>query len=117
MDTLDKITQESLDRYFSVLEQTGYVNNNHVNNLILLSFLSDFLNQFQGYITEADYNKIDQIINCLSGKSCMIPYREYIAQNKPLTGYILNIPFRLTQDTIVRQTEIELREVPRLVNQ
>ena len=47
-----------------------------INQLILLQFLSDFLNGYQEYITEEDYNLINNIITCLTN-NCLIPYRHF----------------------------------------
>lgn len=118
MEYLDKIVQESLDRYFTVLEKTGYVKEEDVDRLQFLIYLQEFLNEYQYYITEEDYNIIDNIVNCLAGRSCLIPYREYMELSRPLMGYVYNIPIKITEvplESKIRHTEVE--EALRLVNQ
>ncbi len=118
MEYLDKVLQESLDRYFTVLEKTGYIKEEDVDRLQFLIYLQEFLNEYQYYITEEDYNIIDNIINCLAGKSCLIPYREYIELSRPLVGYINSTPVKITEvslDSKLRYTETD--KTVRLVNQ
>ena len=39
MEYLDKMLMEALNRYFTVLEKTGYINDADTDRIILLSYL------------------------------------------------------------------------------
>lgn len=114
MGELDNIAYEAINRYFTVLEKTGYVNNTDVNKLLLLQFLQEFVHEYQGYITEKDYNLINDIIVCLSGSSCLIPFQQYKQLSVPIETFIYSIPVRITEGRTIRHTE---KEGLRLVNQ
>ena len=115
MEELDKLVADSLDRYFTVLGSIGYVSETNTNKLILLQFLQEFLQEYQGYITEADYAKIEFILQCLAGNSCLIPFKEYMLISQPIESRIYSIPVRITEDSILRHVEVD--GGLRLVNQ
>lgn len=115
MEDINEITYNALDRYFTVLQHTGYVPQRDVNKLLLLQFIQEMLDQYSDYITADDYNIIARIVQCLSDSSCLIPYIEYKQNTFPITGYVRRIPIRITEDYIIRHTEIE--DNMRLVNQ
>lgn len=115
MEELDKLVADSLDRYFTVLGSIGYVSETNTNKLILLQFLQEFLQEYQGYITEADYTKIESILQCLAGSSCLIPFKEYMLISQPVESRIYSAPVRITEDSILRHVEVD--GDLRLVNQ
>ena len=118
MEELDNLVSESLNRYFTVLESLGQISNADTNKLILLSFIQEFLGEYQGYITEEDYRVIDSIIQCLAGTSCLIPYGQYQQLSTPVTGYTFNIPYRVNvQSDGQHLRAIEYKNGLRLVNQ
>lgn len=104
MEELDKLVSDALNRYFTVLESTGYISDVDTDKLILLQFLYGFIQEYQYYITEADYNKIASILQCLAGSSCLVPYYEYKALSQPVTTYTLNVPLRATEEMKSRQS-------------
>ena len=73
-------------------------------------FLNDFLNGFQGYITENDYDKIMSIVTCLTNSSCLMPYRQFKESTPVNPNYLINAPIRITEETNynsdIRITEI-----------
>ena len=113
MEDLNKLILEALDRYFNVLEKVGYSSDD--NKLLLLLFLGEFLEQYKYYITEQDYTTIGKIIQCLSSSSCLVPFMEYQQMSIPLTGYVRNIPIRITEYDNIRTTQPDISL--RLVNQ
>lgn len=115
MEELNKLVVDSLDRYFTVLGSLGYVSDTNTNKLILLQFLQEFLQEYQGYITEADYTKIASILQCLASGSCLIPFKEYQLISEPITTYIYGVPVRITQESVLRHLEAD--GDLRLVNQ
>lgn len=101
----------SISKYFTTLTHTGYKSDKEVSQLLVLSFIEDFLSgPFSLYVSEEDYKAIDKMLYCIYG-SCMIPYPDYkIGVELPI-----NIGFneyRDTEDDILRNTELgELRVV------
>lgn len=72
----------SLKKYFTTLENTGYISNNKVNKLVAYSAINDILNtDFQGWITEKDYKIINRALYCLYGSNCLIPFPDYYSKN------------------------------------
>ena len=115
MEELNKLVADSLERYFTVLGSVGYVSEANTNKLILLQFIQEFLQEFQEYIAEEDYTKIESILQCLAGSSCLIPFKEYMLISQSNQGYIYNIPVRITQCRVLRHVEDDGNL--RLVNQ
>ena len=76
-DSLIKFTNESLIRYFTALSQFGYKSYCDIGKLLALIFLQEYLQKYQEYITEADYNEVSKAMECLYGTSCLIPYQYY----------------------------------------
>ena len=115
MEELNKLVADSLERYFTILGSVGYVSDTNTNKLILLQFLQEFLQEYQGYITEADYTKIESILQCLAGSSCLVPFKEYMLISQPMESYIYSNTVRSAEDSILRHVEVagDLR----LVNQ
>lgn len=108
MEELYNIVNESLNRYFTVLEKTGYVNDSDVKKLILLQYIQEFLNTFQSCITEDDYRIISRIMDCLAGSSCLIPYKQF-KQSVISNAYYLNpICTRITENDILRRTQPDM---------
>lgn len=115
MEDLYNITYQAIDRYFKVLEKIGYVKDQDVNKLILLTFLSEFTQKYQTYITEDDYITISNLITCLAGSSCLIPYKQFKEISIPMESYISNINVRL--DEVQNLRHVEAGYGLRLVNQ
>lgn len=115
MEDLNDITLQALNRYFKVLESVGYMSDSDTNKLILLQFLQEFLYEYREYITESDYTKIETVLQCLAGSSCLVPYKQYKMINLPSETYIYTTPVRLTEDVILRSLESD--GILRLVNQ
>lgn len=69
----------TLDKYFEVLKHTGYYNYKDVKKLIVLDFIRDILSDtYNMYITEEDYTSITDLLYCLFGSTCLIPYPVFI---------------------------------------
>ena len=115
MEKLYDITSQALNRYFTILEKTGYIKDADVNKLLLLSFITDFLQEYKGYITEDDYRIISEIVACLTSSSCLIPYVQYQQMSVPVESYISNVTVRTSEQEDLRSTESEYGL--RLVNQ
>ena len=111
MEYIFNILESSLNRYFNSLAQTGYMNDKQCSQLLLLIFLTEFMQEY--VVTEEDYQKISKIITCLQQESCMIPYKSYIKAIEASKTYLYNQPIRITEDNITR---ISQEQNIRLVN-
>ena len=105
MEYLDELTFQALDRYFSVLQKTGYIQYKDVDKLILLIFLQEIIDQYPYYVTESDYNIINDILVCLYGSTCLIPYSQYQKVSEPIDNYIINTPIRISEDSDIRTSQ------------
>ncbi len=78
VEQYDDILFESLQNYFSTLKYYGYVKDNDVSKLLILSFFEEILaGKYDVDVTEGDYNDIRVALNCLMGSNCIIPYKKY----------------------------------------
>lgn len=111
MEYIFNILESSLNRYFNSLAQTGYMNDKQCSQLLLLTFLTEFMQEY--VVTEEDYQKISKIITCLQQESCMIPYKSYVKAVEASKTYLYNQPIRITEDNITR---ISQEQNIRLVN-
>lgn len=101
------LTNEAYDiinRYFSILEHTGYKVYSEVEKMIVFLFIEEMLTgPLSEYITDEDYANIDNSLNCLYG-TCLLPFPTY----KKAIDNIRNNGFeqyRITQDNILRTTK------------
>lgn len=99
---------ESLDNYWNLVEQTGYVSYDKVNGILALMLVDDFLNtELSAFVDEKDYNIMMEFLYCIYGRNCLVPYPEYKKDSMQI-GSILpkaSNPFRITQDSIYRPTQ------------
>lgn len=80
---MDKVLNESLTRYFSILSKLGYMSYSNVDKLLVLIFIDDLLrSDCKSFITEDEYRVIDNALYCLYGSTCLIPYPEYIVDTR-----------------------------------
>lgn len=113
VDVVSQLSLDSLDKYFSILESTGYLNYDLVYRLIMLLMAEEWLNSFLNfYITEESYNIISRFIYCLTG-NCLIPYPEFIKDiavvGKPVLMPGNGSHFRITEQDVLRFLESEAR--------
>lgn len=112
-DVISQLSLDSLEKYFSILESTGYLNYDLVYRLIMLLMAEEWLNSFLNfYITEESYNIISRFIYCLTG-NCLIPYPEFTRKIATI-GRPVIMPgngsyFRITEQDILRFLESEAR--------
>lgn len=64
------ITSNALDRYFTRLSQSGYINYKDVEHLLILTYIQEFNYDSLEY---EDKIIIDKTLECLSNNSCLIP--------------------------------------------
>lgn len=105
---VNKQLYKGLKRYFTHLRQFGYAKQTDVNTLILLMFISEFLEEYEGYLTDCDLNKINDILACLVGKSCMyIPSEKAHKLDFAGSGEGYNPQRFNPEDYVTRITEVE----------
>lgn len=114
MDGLDNMAYTGVSNYFQALSTFGYKGYKEVNKLLVLLFIEDLLrSSFSLYIDEEDYKTITNVLYCLFGSTCLIPYPEF-AVNTSLVQALNDATPRITENDILRFSEDELL---RLVNE
>ena len=98
MDKLLQTTSVTLDNYFNVLHKVGYLNDTKVNQVLLLTYLNDMLQDCRFFITAEDYTTIASVLSCLMTDSCLVPYSEFIELTEPSEYYINNLQLRVSEE-------------------
>lgn len=76
---MDKNLLEGINKLINTLSKLGYIKDNEINKLLILSFLHDMLTSRLVYeLTVDDYKKINAVITCLESNSCTINNIPYI---------------------------------------
>lgn len=95
---MDEVVYEALERYFYVLSKVGYVPDDRVRSLLVLSFYKDFVYEdYRGILSRDDYRLIEMALNCLYGNNCLIPYPDYLKMGKLNLGQSTEIVTRIKQ--------------------
>ena len=111
---MDSLLYETLYRYFTHLSNTGYEKDKDVKKVLLYTALIYLLNNdFRGLITEEDYKYINNVLYCLFGSTCLIPYPDYYSsKNNQImySGSISEILHRLedVEDVIINPIKAEI---------
>lgn len=114
MDKLTELSYNGINTYFNTLATLGYKNYKEVNKLLTLLFIEEFINgPFSLYINEEDYRTITNVLYCLYGSTCLIPYPEYISGTS-LIQSLNSDNVRLSENNLIRISE---NEFIRLVNE
>ena len=93
---MDEVVYEALERYFYVLSKVGYVPDDRVRSLLVLSFYKDFVYEdYRGILSRDDYRMIEMALNCLYGNNCLIPYPDYLKMGKLNLGAMTEMAQRV----------------------
>ena len=93
---MDNMVYQSLMSYFHTLEVKGYMSFPQVQKLLVLCFYRDFVFQdYRGILTKEDYRLIEQVLDCLYGSACLIPYPDYLKMNKLHLGEMTEMAQRV----------------------
>ena len=112
---INQLTLDSINRYHRILKRTGFIGDQEIYKLFILSFLDDlFKEDFSWYITEENYKLMDNLITCLSKKSCIIPYIKEASHTEPIKNFLEDVPTRISENNVIRLAEVDIL---RLVNQ
>lgn len=94
----------TINKYFSVLSHTGYKSYSEVNKIIILLFIEELLSgPLSRFITEKDYNIIDNILYCLYD-SCIILFPNNKRSPDSIVDRVTD-KHRITETNILRHTE------------
>lgn len=114
MDRLDDLAYTGISRYFKALSVFGYKSQGETGRLMVLLFIEDILRGPMGmYVTEDDYKTIVNVLYCLFGSTCLIPYPEF-ASDTSVVHRLNSSDTRLSENDMFRYAEDELL---RLVNE
>lgn len=69
MQTIDNMAYDAIESYYNVITKLGHKSG--INRVLILVFLSWFMEVFAKYINESDYNTIVRVLYCISG-DCLI---------------------------------------------
>ena len=110
-----QVQLESLEKYFQYLTQFGYMKMTNVNILLTSIFLLDVLKEYQWYITEEDYQLIDNILRQYDCCSCLVSYDSY--KNAPIesSNSKSGQPIKVTENTNIRTTQTDNLRLPNLL--
>ena len=113
MDGLDNMAYTGVSNYFQALSTFGYKGYKEVNKLLVLLLIEDLLrSSFSLYIDEGDYKTITNVLYCLFGSTCLIPYPEFTV-NTSLSIILNSDDLKISEADTIRFSEDELL---RLVN-
>lgn len=109
MDNITTISSEAFERYFNTLSKLGYKSYSNVDKLLVLSVIEDILSgELSFFVTEEDYRSITNALYCIIGNNCLIDLPTYTTWDSLIhdnTSYWYNIKYRITEDSILRNTE------------
>ena len=113
---LNQIQLESLEKYYKYLSQFGYMKMTNVNILFVSVFLIEVLNDYGQYVTEEDYQLIDNILRQYDCCSCLVSYDNYKnTPIKPINSYVSHQPIKVTENTDIRTTQTDNLRLPNLL--
>lgn len=105
MEQLLDILHRALNKYFNTLKATGYIKDDIVYKLIVLSFIDDLLEQPNlDIITEEVYTDLYNAIFCLTG-NCIIDYPVKMDYDDFIYYYKKDDKIRVDNDFNSRITE------------
>lgn len=104
MNDFTKTLKQSMVNYFDMLHKVGYASDCKVKGLLLLTFLEQLLDEYDGYITEQDYNLIDNIVTCLMRSNCLVPYNKYRLLRHPVHSDGSYSVYRVTEYNVDRSS-------------
>lgn len=82
MDTITKVTVDSIKKYFATLSRFGYKKYMEVDVLLILTFIDDLTSiMTTGYMSQEDYEAIVEALSFLTNKTCLIEFPKYTSYN------------------------------------
>lgn len=89
------------ERYFTILEKTGYIKPNSMVRFLAYQFILDLVEYGHAFFTEEDYDKVNAALEFLfSNGGCLLPYQVFCT-NRVTVGrneYLREMKIRKTED-------------------
>ena len=109
----EKKALRTLDRYFNVVEKTGYVKSDMLSRFLMYLFLIDFVEYTHDFFTQKDYDIVADALGYLfSTGSCLLPYPVFCT-NRATVGrahYMGTLRVRVTEGDRVQDREKRFTE-------
>ena len=107
MTNILEITSDSINNYFKILKNTGYIKKPETHRILILSFIEEMLDdKFFEYITENDYNVLINTINKLCSTSGIIKFPTFDIYTDMIQKIRVYNKAKATEDSNIRITEI-----------
>lgn len=107
MGKLANLAYEGLNRYFHSVSTFGYKNYGEVYKLLTLLYIEEVIFGPLGlYINECDYRTITNVLYCLYGSTCLIPYPEFNVDSELVQALNLRVP-KILESSILRYSQDE----------
>ncbi len=91
MVDLNSLANTALERYFTNLSNTGYRKQSDVNRLLVLIFISELIgDSLSCFLTEEDLRVIRNVLDCLYGVNCLIPFPDNYKNRSKIGSYCSN---------------------------
>lgn len=108
MIDIKEVLLNGFDRYHNYLKNFGTINKINQRSLLITFYLNQIVNGPMGmFITERDYNLIENLLYKLNNQSCMINYQVFKMSNSMLAFNDVNGDSKLTEVDTFRITETD----------
>lgn len=105
MEQVTNTSYEALTRYFHTLSVLGYKNYDEVTKMVVLLYIEEIFSTVLGnFVTDKDYRTISNVLHCLYGDTCLIPYPEFLHNQDGLYHWYEK-ELRISEDYFYRETE------------
>lgn len=96
----EKKALSTLETYFSLVDNTGYVRDNVLDRFLMYMFLIDFVEFTHDFFTEDDYNTVADALSVLfTTGNCLMPYPVFCTNRATLgrAHYMGTLKLRVTE--------------------
>lgn len=113
MVNFDIIYQETLKKYFNLLEKTGSTSKPTLKQILVLKIVQKLCDEYYEYMTDEDLIFMTNLIDRFQKNNCLIDFntclKSNLAVNKLSDG---NIVVRVSKNNAIRSTESYQLRVP-----
>lgn len=75
---MEELVLNILDGYYAKIKSVGNASDKQLTNLYLLTFVKNFLLDYEGNVSEEDYSNILNLIECLTNNMCEFSYADFL---------------------------------------
>lgn len=107
MESLINIINDSVDKYFTILTNTGYVKNDLRDSLLSVIIVQYIIDNFIDFLTDKDLKKLYQFLYCNNG-NCIVPLTNVLMEYTEVSGImdqLDKLQLRKTNEDILNLTE------------